>query len=118
VGWKMAKRSIQTHAIEPMMNTILMFFDYPPIHWIDDGWFGKDKALHFALHFAFGMLYTWGLHCPVGGVLFSEVFGFEWEMYDSARGTGASWRDLIANNAGLICGTIFGSLWSMQPQGG
>jgi uncharacterized protein YfiM (DUF2279 family) len=94
--------------LEKMINDILMFFDYPPIHWIDDGWWGRDKVLHFCLHFGIAFFYTRWLRCPTGGAIFSEAWGLLWEIYDSTRGTGASWKDLIANNLGMICGTIVG----------
>jgi len=96
--------------LEEMINDILMFFDYPPIHWVDDGWLGRDKLFHFVLHFSVGFLYTRWLKEPVGGVIFIDAWGLLWEIYDSARGTGASWKDLIANNLGMLAGTFIGIL--------
>jgi len=90
-----------------LVDYLCEWFGLPLINWIDDGWFGLDKIGHFLLHCAIGFTYakwaTWW-----GGLFFSEAFGFAWEMYDGARGVGASWKDLIANNLGFIVGTTLG----------
>jgi len=103
-----------------IIDRFLNRFGFPPITWIDDGWKGRDKAFHFALHFgivfAGGFLLPWlafgGTHwlLIVFACLVSEVVGIIWEMYDSARKVGASWKDLIANNAGLLLAVILGIL--------
>lgn len=78
------------------------------INWIDDKWIGTDKIGHFLLHFVVGFSYTKFLNDSIGGIIFSEWFGCFYEYYDSVRGTGASWKDLIANNLGMVTGVIWG----------
>jgi len=81
------------------------------IEWIDDGWIGIDKLGHFILHFIVGFSYMKILKDPIGGIVFSECFGGLYELYDSARGVGASAKDLIWNNIGMISGIIIGGLF-------
>lgn len=91
-----------------MIDLLFELLELPQIEWRDDGWFGRDKVGHFILHFSIGFFYTKVLRCAPGGIIFSESFGFAWEMYDSARGVGASRKDLIYNNLGMITGTVLG----------
>jgi len=103
-----------------ILNRILIHFGFPPITWTDDGWLGKDKIFHFALHFAIVLVGGFALPWLAFGrthwllvafaCLVSIAFGFVWEMYDSARGPGASWKDLIWNNLGMILAVIAGVL--------
>lgn len=91
------------------LDWIYDMINLPRIDWIDDGWGGTDKLFHAFFHFGIG--WAFALHGAwFGGILFSESFGWLYEMYDSARGVGASGKDLLANNVGLVLGTALGLL--------
>ena len=94
-----------------MINDILDFFGYPPIKYTDpakDKWLADDKVAHFLGHCAIGLIYTKFKHDPVGGGILSAIWGVQHEYLDSVLGTGASWKDLVANFLGWLTGTVLG----------
>ena len=84
-------------------------FDLPPINWITESWNGIDKLGHFLIHASVGFVYAL-FGAWLGGVACSLLCGFVWEMYDSARGVGASWKDLCYNCLGLFGGLVIGAI--------
>lgn len=76
------------------------------ILWIKDKWWGKDKRDHFLLHFGIVLFYRFIFLDVWGGIATSILWGCLYELYDSVRGVGASWRDIVWNCLGAITGGI------------
>ena len=99
--------------MKTIIDKFLGWFKYPPITLTDpakDKWLAKDKAWHFLGHFGIGFIYTKFLRDPKGGLVFSQAWGFQHELYDSARGQGFSWKDIAVNTLGWFIGTVCGWL--------
>lgn len=97
------------------------------LDWRDDRWLSRngnilpyDKLEHF-LSYALAMfiLIYWIELSPITSLIILELLGIAWEIKDGLvpyndKGNieGFSWKDLIANNVGLLIGGIFGYLVS------
>ena len=90
----------------------------PRIEWTNDKWIGWDKLYHAILHGVVAYFFM-GMGCALGASLAIKLliagftlfwtisFGGQYEMYDSARGVGASWRDMLSGNlVGWFIGTV------------
>jgi hypothetical protein len=98
------------------------------LKWTDDKWLSRngnvlpyDKLEHLLLN-ALGILilaYWIGLSV-LASLIILELLGIAWEIKDGLipyndKGNieGFSWKDLIANNVGLLMGGLFGYLVSI-----
>ena len=70
------------------------------------GW--SDKLCHAFLHFLIVITTVLTFHGHLWlALVISESWGWSWETLDWTRGIGASKFDLVANNVGMILGTVF-----------
>ncbi|MFO7889598.1 MAG: hypothetical protein R6V04_04590 [bacterium] len=82
---------------------------------IEDNWLGKDKLKHFVASFYCASYAQWFSYYDYGlyrnqsrraGFVFSMSLGFIKEMYDRERKRIFSWKDLVFDFLGALCGTV------------